>query len=128
VRGDQVEQADSSTKFVCCSTFFPVRRWRHVIPFLRMSSRVQKLLKETPGLVRYELRTSFVRKRYWTFSVWKDRASIDAFRKTEPHATAMTKLNEWVIPGKSAFVSWGSNDDSVNWKEGLDRLRVNSAP
>ncbi len=126
--GNEMDQADSTTEFVCCSTFFPVRRWRHVIPFLRMSSRVQKQLSGTSGLVRFGLKTSVIRKRYWTYSVWADRASIDAFMQIEPHATAMTKLNQWVDPGKFAFVSWGSSDDSINWKEGLDRLRMTSGP
>ena len=119
-------QPGSTTEFVCAATFFPLRRWRHVIPFLRMSSRVQRQLKGTSGLVRYGLRTSFVRKRYWTYSVWADRDSVDAFLRSEPHATAMKKLHQWVIPGESGFVSWDSSDDSINWKEGLDRLRNSS--
>ena len=123
-----MDQADSNSDFVCCATFFPVQRWQHVIPFLRMSSRVQKQLDGTPGLVRFGLKTSVVRKRYWTYSVWTDRASLEAFRQAEPHATAMTKLNQWVEPGKSGFVSWDSNDDSINWEEGFDRLRIASRP
>ena len=115
-------QVDSNTVFVCAATFFPLQKWRDVIPFLRMSSRVQRQLKGTPGLVRFGLRTSVIRKRYWTYSVWVDRASIDAFLHAEPHVTAMSRLDKWVIPGESAFVSWASTDDSINWEEGLDRL------
>ena len=123
-----MDQANSNSDFVCCATFFPVQRWRHVIPFLRMSSRVQKQLSGTPGLVRFGLKTSFIRKRYWTYSVWADRSSMEAFMKVEPHATAMTKLNRWVELGKSGFVSWDSTDDSINWNEGFDRLRITSRP
>ncbi len=121
--GVEVDQAGSATKFICVATFFPARRWLDVIPFLRMSSRVQKQLKGTSGLVRFGLRTSFVRKRYWTYSVWTDRASLDAFLRTDPHVTAMRRLSQWINPGDAAFVTWESTDDSINWEEGLGRLR-----
>ena len=123
-----MDQADSTNEFICAATFFPLRRWRDVIPFIRMSSRVKKQLKETSGLVRFGTRTSVIRNRYWTYSVWLDRASIDAFLQSEPHATAMTKLDQWVIPGESAFVSWASTDGSINWKEGFDRLSSSLHP
>ncbi len=122
-----MEQADSSTEFICAATFLWVRRWRDVIPFLRMSSGVQRQLKETSGLVRYGLRANFLRKRYWTFSVWEDRASLDAFLLAEPHATAMRRMRQWVVPGNSTVVTWDSTADSINWEEGLDRLSSSSA-
>ena len=120
--GVEMDQAGSTTEFICGATFLWVRRWRDVIPFLRTSSGVQKQLKESSGLVRYGLRTRFLRKRYWTYSVWEDQASLDAFLRAEPHATAMKKLSRWVRPGDAAFVTWESSDDSINWEEGLDRL------
>ncbi len=114
-----MDQAGSTTEFICAATFFPVRRWRDVIHFLRMSSGVQRQLKGTSGLVRYGLKANFIRKRYWTFSVWADRASLDAFLRADPHATAMRRMRQWVVPEDSAFVTWDSADDSINWKEGL---------
>ena len=123
----EVGQAGSTTEFICGATFLWVRRWRDVIPFLRMSSGVQRQLKETSGLVRFGLRARFLRKRYWTYSVWTDRASLDAFLGSEPHATAMRRLSQWIVPGDAAFVTWDSTDDSINWKEGLDRLSSSSS-
>ncbi len=90
----EVNQVDSATKFLCVATFFTVGKWRHVIPFLRMSSRVQKQLKESPGLVRYGLRmdlTNLLRKQYISVSVWTDRSSMHAFVRSEPHAEAVTR-------------------------------------
>jgi hypothetical protein len=118
-----MNKSSSTSEFVCAATFFPVRRWIDVFRFLRASFGVQRQLKRTPGLVRYGLRTNFIRKRYWTFSVWKDRASLDAFIQAEPHASAMMKMHQWVVPGDSAFVTWDSADYSINWEGGLERLR-----
>ena len=122
-----MDQSGSTTKFICGATFLWVRRWRDVIPFLRMSSGVQTQLKGTSGLVRFGLRARFIRKRYWTYSVWTNRASLDAFLRAEPHRTAMRRLSQWIRPGDAAFVTWESTDDSINWKEGLDRLRSSSS-
>ncbi len=122
----EMDQRGSTTEFICGATFLRVRRWRDVIFFLRMSSGVQKQLKGTSGLVRYGLRANFLRKRYWTYSVWADRASVDAFLRAEPHRTAMRRLSQWIAPGDAAFVTWESTDDSINWKEGLDRLNSSS--
>ena len=122
-----MDQASSTSEFVCAATFFPVRRWLDVIRFLRASFGVQRQLKETSGLVRYGLRTNIIRERYWTFSVWTDQASLDAFLQSEPHAAAMRRMHQWVVPGDSAFVTWDSADDSINWEEGLNRLRSSLA-
>ena len=122
-----MDQAGSTTEFICAATVFRARRWRDVIPFLQMSSGVQRQLKGTSGLVSYGLRANFLRRRYWTFSVWEDRASLEAFLRAEPHATAMRRMHQWVVPGDSAFVTWDSTNDSIDWIEGLDRLRTSSS-
>lgn len=122
-----MDQASSTSEFVSAATFIPVRRWLDVIRFLRASFGVQRQLKGTSGLVRYGLRTNFIRKQYWTFSVWADQVSLDAFLQAEPHAVAMRRMHRWVVPGDSAFVTWDSADDSINWEEGLDRLRSSLA-
>ena len=122
-----MDQPSSTSELVCAATFFPVRRWIDVIRFLRASFGVQRQLKQTSGLVRFGLRTNFIRKRYWTFSVWTDQASLDAFLRAEPHRTAMTRLSQWITPGDAAFVTWESTDDSINWQEGCDRLESSSS-
>ena len=126
-KGVEVDQAGSTTEVICAATFLWVRRWRDVIPFLRMSSGVQRQLKETSGLVKFGLRARFIRKRYWTYSVWTDQASLDAFLRAEPHRTAMRRLSQWITPGDAAFVTWESTDDSINWQEGFDRLESSSS-
>jgi hypothetical protein len=90
-----------------------------------MSSRVEKQLKATQGLVRYGLRANFFRKRFWTFSVWADRDSVNAFVAGEPHATAVGRMSEWAGEG-TAFVEWNSHDGVINWKDALERLKTHT--
>jgi len=66
----EVSSADIS-EFTSVATYLPVKRWRD-IHFLLMSYRVEQQLRRTEGVVRYGLRTNLPRKRFWTYSVWKD--------------------------------------------------------
>jgi hypothetical protein len=118
----EVGRAYSSDEFLCIATFLPLRRWRDVIPFLRMSSRVERQLRETTGLARYSLRADFLHRRFWTLSVWADRAAVNAFVRSEPHATATSRFQDWAEEG-AAFVQWTSPEGSINWKEAMERLK-----
>ena len=118
----EVSPGDSSGESWCIATFLPLRRWRDVIPFLRMSARVEKQLKQTPGLVRYGLRADLLHKRFWTFSVWPDKGSVNALVKSEPHATAMRYMSDWAGEG-AAFVEWNSSNGSIKWKDAMERLQ-----
>lgn len=110
-------------EFVLVATFLPVRRWRDVIPFLRMTFTVIKQLKETQGIIRFGLRTDFMHKRFWTYTVWTSKAPLNSFVVAEPHATAVKKFDNWAGKG-AAFVEWNSTDGSINWSEALKRLQT----
>lgn len=118
----EIPTADSNIQFLCIATFLPVRSWFHVIPFLRMSPQIQRQLKKTDGLIRYDLRAKLLHKHFWTLSVWKDIAAATAFIVTEPHATAVGKFEKWAGRG-AAFVEWKSSDDRIDWDEALQRLQ-----
>ncbi len=118
----EVGQVDSDDELLCIATFLPVQGWLDVFPFLRMTSRVEKQMREAHGLVRYGLRTNLFRKYFWTFSVWKDRASVNIFVAAEPHATAMWRFQKWAGTG-AAFAEWNSTDGFINWNEAIRRLK-----
>jgi len=99
-----------------------VRRWRHIIPFLRMTSKVMKQLKSTEGVVRYTVKADFPKKHFWTLSVWSSRDSLRRFVMSEPHATAVRKFSEWAGEG-AAFAEWNSFTDAMSWNEALQRLQ-----
>ena len=107
---------------VCVATFLPVRRWRDVLAFVRMSSQVEQQLLRTTGLVRYGLRADFFHRRFWTLSVWTDLDAIQAFVRGEPHQTAVARFAAWAGEG-AAFVQWSSGDAAPGWEEALLRLR-----
>jgi hypothetical protein len=119
----EVSQSVLNGELLCIATFLPVRRWIDIIPFLQMSHRVERQLKESPGLVRYGLRTDILRKQFWTTSVWKDRNSMSAFVSAHSHATAVRKFQQWAGEG-AAFVEWNSGYGRIDWNEVLKRLQT----
>jgi quinol monooxygenase YgiN len=117
----EVSPADAG-EFTSIATYLPVKKWRHVIPFLRMSGRVEQQLRRTEGAVRYGLKTDLPHKRFWTYSVWKDRQAIGPFVAAEPHATAVKRFAEWAGQG-AAFVEWKNPDGAVDWEEADRQLK-----
>ncbi|HZY46635.1 MAG TPA: hypothetical protein VFE96_02455 [Candidatus Bathyarchaeia archaeon] len=117
----EVSQADA-LEFTSAATYLPVKKWRHIIPFIQMSRRVEKQLRATESVVRYGLRTDFLHKRFWTYSVWKKREAIGPFVTAEPHATAVKKFSEWAGEG-AAFAEWNNTDGKIDWEEADRRLK-----
>jgi len=108
-------------EFTSVATYLPVRRWRDVLSFFRMSGRVEQQLRITGGVVIYSLKTDFRHKRFWTYSVWNDRKAIRPFVTSEPHSTAVRKFAEWAGEG-AAFVQWDGPVGEIDWDEAEARL------
>ena len=91
----QLKEVDPQKDVIACATYFPLRHWWDLLSFFRMSNRVQRQLDQTPGVIKYALRlrlTDLLRKRYYTYSIWADRASLNAFMRVEPHVTPVHRL------------------------------------
>ncbi|MGA3406577.1 MAG: hypothetical protein ABSD49_12665 [Candidatus Bathyarchaeia archaeon] len=53
-------------------------------------------------------------KKFWTFTVWLSRKSIEPFVRTEPPAEAVRRFNEWAGKG-AAFAEWTSQNGQIDW-------------
>ncbi len=113
----------AQNEYLCVATFLPVRSWTNVIPFLRMSSRVQEQLSRSRGVVRYGVKTDIPRKRFWTLSVWADKKLMREFVTTEPHLTAMKKFESWAGEGGASFAEYSSTTGEIDWEEAERQLR-----
>jgi len=118
----EVSPADSS-EYISIATYLPIEKWKHVIPFLRLSGQVVRQLRGIEGVVRYGLRTDLPHKRFWTYSVWKDPQAIRLFVAEEPHATAIKRFAQWAGAG-AAFVEWKDMEGRVDWEEAGRRLKT----
>src|SRR5262245_55998132 len=76
----------------------PLKHHRYVPGFLRDTLRIRRQLARTEGLVGYALNAQLARKTFWTFSVWTDRNSLDAFAATDPHRNIIQRLRPRMSP------------------------------
>ena len=109
-------------KYIHAATFLPLKSWRYMISFQLMSSKVLKQAKQSHGMVDYAVKADFLKKHFWTLSIWKDQNSMRQFVMTEPHITAMKKFEEWAGDG-SAFADWTSSSSLIDWEEAMRRLQ-----
>lgn len=119
----KVNPPDGSQELLCIATFLPLKKWKYLLPFLRMSLRVEKQIKRSPALVRYSLRTDLPHKHFWTLSVWNERGGMNTFVSAEPHATAVRRFEQWAGPG-AAFVEWKAAGEAPNWAIALEKLKT----
>jgi hypothetical protein len=96
-REAEVHAADQAEYF-CVATYLPLRSLMDVIPFLRLSSKVERQLHESEGAVRYGVRTNIPRKHFWTLSVWTSR--------------------------EAAFVEYSSRTRRLDWDEANRELQT----
>jgi hypothetical protein len=118
----EVNGDGENSEFHCIATFLPIRKWRHVVPFLRMTMRVEKQLKQTRGLARYSLRADALHKQFWTFTVWQKKEFVEEFVIREPHAYAVQRFKEWAGEG-AAFVEWTGTNGSIDWNTAVQKLQ-----
>ena len=76
-------------------------RRRSIPGFLRDALAIRRQLARADGLVGYALDAELVHKTFWTFSVWQDRASLDAFASSEPHRAITRRLRP--LMGQTRF-------------------------
>jgi quinol monooxygenase YgiN len=113
--------SEKQTDYTCVATFLPLKNWKYMLSFQRLSSKVLKQIKEDEGAANYAVRANLLKKHFWTLSIWKDQNSLRRFIMTEPHATAVKKFTEWAGEG-SAFVEWSSPENTIDWSEALRKL------
>ena len=119
--GTDVKPAEQQ-EFICVATFLPLKSWKHIIPFMMLSSKVLKQIKNSKVIVNHAVKANFKKKFFWTLSIWNDKESVRLFVPTEPHATAIKRFTQWAGDG-SAFVEWTSKSREINWSEAFARLQ-----
>jgi heme-degrading monooxygenase HmoA len=97
----QRQQVDPGREYVAMASRLPLNRRRSIPGFLRDALAIRRQLARADGLVGYALDAELVHKTFWTFSVWQDRASLDAFASSEPHRAITRRLRP--LMGQTRF-------------------------
>ncbi len=95
----------------------PLQHYRSIPGFLRYTMAIRKQLATADGLIGYALNAQPARKTFWTFSVWADRESLDAFAMSQPHRRITTRLGDRMGPTNFEFLSMIGSDLPLGWDE-----------
>jgi heme-degrading monooxygenase HmoA len=109
------QAVDPGRTYVAMASRLPLRRRRSIPGFLRDTLAIRRQLSRADGLVGYALDAQLGRRTFWTFSVWQDRVSLNAFASSEPHRAitrrlrplmGQTRFEFFPIPGSDLPLAW----------------------
>jgi hypothetical protein len=92
--------------------------------FLRAAMAIRRQSLGADGFVGLALDTSLPRRTFFTLSAWRDRDALNAFVRSEPHRSFMSRYHPAMAD--STFVFWNSRRDELppSWPTAKDRLRA----
>jgi hypothetical protein len=110
-------------QYLHVATFLPVKRFRDIIPFVRLAQRAKRQAETAPGHIASALRASFFKRHFGTISVWTDRRSMADYVHAPPHSTAISRMAKWAADG-ACFAEWMSATQVIDWPDALERLKA----
>lgn len=113
--------ADRTREYIALLSYLPLRRYRAIPRFLQFSLRIQKQLRDTPGVIGYSFRAKLISRNFWTLSVWENEQSLMDFVTRIPHGEAMKAMIPHMGPTK--FTQWKVNASALplRWEEAIKR-------
>ncbi|MCO1655171.1 antibiotic biosynthesis monooxygenase family protein [Pseudonocardia humida] len=99
---------------------FRLRSFRDVPPFLRDAMRVRTLVRRSPGALGVSLVARPLRREFATLSAWRDRESLDAMVRAEPHRSVMARYR--AAMADSRFVFYAPAEYPPTWEEARAKL------
>lgn len=95
----------------------PLRRRRSIPGFLRDAVVIRRQFARAGGLVGYALDAELARRTFWTFSVWEDQASLDAFASSDPHRAITLELRPLMGPPRFEFFQVPRSELPMTWDQ-----------
>ncbi|MGD1212080.1 MAG: DUF3291 domain-containing protein [Candidatus Acidiferrales bacterium] len=110
-------------EYVALLSFLPLKRYRTIPRFVRLTLETQKQLSKAKGLIGYSLLAELLSKRFWTLSVWEDQQSLMDFVREIPHSEIMQALAPHM--DKTQFAQWkvSASDIPLKWSDARKRMR-----
>jgi heme-degrading monooxygenase HmoA len=108
-------EVDPGRTYLAMASRLPLKRHRSIPGFLRDALAIRRQLAGADGIVGFALDAEVARKTFWTFSVWEDQASLDAFAASDPHLAitrrlaplmGRTRFEFFPIPGSDLPLTW----------------------
>ena len=103
----------SATRLRVRSIFF-------IVGFMRANEASVKTLVKTPGFISGKELTD-KGLTFWTLTIWKDEASMKAFRNSAPHRKAMHGLPQWC--NEASYTHWMQEEEQLpDWDTAYKKM------
>ena len=111
-------------EYLALITHLPLKRFRMITRFLRISGAISRQLEATHGLMGFSFRAKILARDFYTLSAWEDEQALDDFVRAEPHRGAMGTMRPHMAETK--FVRWTLKGSEVppSWREAIEVLRT----
>ena len=107
--------------YVALLSYLPLNSAWSLPRLVLYSTRIQRQLRTSSGLIGYSLRAQVAAKQFWTLSVWEDETSLQAFVVAPPHVAVMKAMAPFM--GATRFVRWDvkGSELPLRWNAALRR-------
>lgn len=124
----QRQPVDPGRTYLAMASRLPLRRRRSTPGFLRDAMAIRRQLARAHGMVGYALDAELSRKTFWTFSVWEDQASLDAFAASDPHRAITRRLRPLMGQTRFEFFQIPGSDLPMTWDQMKASVRTQRSP
>jgi heme-degrading monooxygenase HmoA len=111
------QPVDPGRTYLAMASRLPLTHRRSIPGFLRDTLAIRRQLAHAHGLVGYALDAQLGRKTFWTFSVWEDKASLDAFASADPHRAITRRLRPLMGQTRFEFFQIPGSDLPLTWDQ-----------
>jgi hypothetical protein len=107
--------------YVALLSYLPLNSAWSLPRLVVYSTRIQRQLRTSSGLIGYSLRARLASKQFWTLSAWEDAAILQAFVAARPHVAVMKAMAPHM--GATRFVRWNvkGSELPLRWDVALSR-------
>ena len=124
----QRQPVDPGRTYLAMASRLPLRHRRTIPGFLRDAMAIRRQLARAGGMIGYALDAELARRTFWTFSVWEDRASLDAFAASDPHQAITRRLRPLMAQTRFEFFQVPGSDLPMNWDQMKAPVRGQRSP
>ena len=124
----QRQAVEPGRTYVAMASYLPLKRARSIPGFLRDAMAIRRQLSRADGMLGYALDAELGRKTFWTFSVWEDQASLDAFASSDPHRAIIGRLRPLMGPTRFDFFQIAGSDLPLTWDQMKAPVRGTQTP
>jgi heme-degrading monooxygenase HmoA len=117
-----------SDDVVVMASFLQLDSIRRAPGFLRAAMAIRRQVLGSEGAVGVALNTALPRRTFFTLSAWRDQEALNAFVRSEPHASTMRRYRPAMADAR--FLLWNTTADKLppGWAEVEERLREGGTP